>query len=268
MLRRRVLDALDSPMPLVFVEAVQGAGKRTLLTQWVHERPPQSTEIRMLFEAPQVPTAPLELLRLFWAALQRERTLHLPDLPSSGEQVREVARRHLREVRRPIEVAVIGGDHFTAEAFDAVLNLLDLDARLVIAGFDLSEHRRIARSRGIFFSDVTDRDVNFTLEETRELVREQGADLTETAVTSLFHATRGHAAAIRACLALLPAETVAALMSRRGGPRLHRTTAGPRVRAAALACGHAGAGLPLGGVGACGDGAQAGPGRVATAAGG
>lgn len=214
MLRRRVLDALDSPMPLVFVEAVQGAGKRTLLTQWVHERPPQSTEIRMLFEAPQVPTAPLELLRLFWAALQRERTLHLPDLPSSGEQVREVARRNLREVRRPIEVAVIGGDHFTAEAFDAVLNLLDLDARLVIAGFDLSEHRRIARSRGIFFSDVTDRDVNFTLEETRELVREQGADLTETAVTSLFHATRGHAAAILACLALLPAETVAALLSR------------------------------------------------------
>lgn len=214
MLRQRLLDALDSPMPLLFVEAIKGAGKQTLLSQWVRAAGRGGrSELRFLFDAEQVPVEIATLIRQFWTVLRRQPDLHLPELPSDDEQLMEFAGVHLHALRRPIGVAVIGAENLSSASFSHILSLLDVGMRLIISGVDVS-HLAGAQARGIYYSTLSDQDLAFTLEETRQFMAQKGAGATGAAAASMYRATLGHPAMISACLATMPVESAHGLLTR------------------------------------------------------
>lgn len=193
MLRTHLLDALDSPLPLLFMEAVHGSGKRTVLTQWEQRGHGRYGEIRLVFEAERLPAEPVALLRMFWSVLRKRLEMSLPQLPEDDVQLEAIALQHLREIRRPVAVALLNADQLPAQTVKIALRLLDVGFRLVLVGFDLSEPLRIVRERDLYFTKLGDREIALTFEETRELMEEQGLEPGDEAVAALYRASQGHA---------------------------------------------------------------------------
>lgn len=214
MLHRRLLDALDSSASLLFIEAIDGSGKRTLLRQWEDRGGSRHGEIRLRFNARRLPTDPAILTRMFWSALGHRLEQELPELPEDDALLEEAVLRVMQQIRRPIVVAIHGIDYFDAAAFTVVLRLLVVGVRLLIAGNDVTDLVRMVQQRGIYYSTLGDREVWFSLAETREVVEEQGADLTEDALAALHHATLGHPGMIVNSLATMPIETAHAVLTR------------------------------------------------------
>lgn len=204
--RRRLLDALNSPLPLLFVEAPPGAGKRTLLERWVHD---SDREFRVVVRAEGTDTSGSGLLRLIWSALGRRDDGALPELPASDEDIVAEAARRLAEVNRPAAVAILSADHLTAGGFDLVLQVLlaSGDLRLVVAAFDASALAEAANRRGLPFGHLDDRDMRLTRDETRAMMREAGLEPTAEAVAAMHEGTYGHPGMIAAAIAMFPAES-------------------------------------------------------------
>src|SRR5699024_6067259 len=110
----------------------------------------------------------------------------------------------LRQLRRPVAVAFLGGDQIDETDVDLLERLLESGTRLIVAGFDLSRVQDLARQRGIYSSTLGDRETWLTLGEVRILVRGQGAALSEDAVDALYNATLGHPGMILASLEAMP----------------------------------------------------------------
>lgn len=214
MLRTQLLTALDSPLPLLFLEAVHGSGKRTVLTQWEQRGHGRYGEIRLLFDADRLPTEPADLLRMFWPVLRKRLEMSLPQLPEDDVQLGTIVMRHLREIRRPVAVAVLSADRLPTRTLSIILRLLDVGFRLVLAGSDLSEPLRLARERGLYFTQLDDRQIALTFAEVRELMEEQGLEPDDEAVAALYRASQGHPGLAATALRSLREECAAGAISR------------------------------------------------------
>ena len=211
---QRLLDALDSSSPLLFMEAVHGSGKRTILRQWEASSDHRHGEIRLRFSARRLPTDPAIMVRMFWSSLRHRLKIELPALPEEDSQIEEFAVRHLGAVRRPIAVAIQDAEQLTEGAFDIVVRLLDSGIRLILAGYDLTELTRMAQRRGHYSSKLGEQEVWLSLNETRALLEERGAGLSEDAVTMLYRATSGHPGMVLTSAATMPAETARSVVTR------------------------------------------------------
>src|SRR5699024_7406442 len=117
-------------------------------------------------------------------------------------------------IRRPVAVALLGGDQIDEHDFGLLARLLESGTRLIVAGVDLSLVQDLARQRGIYSSTLGDRETWLTLGEVRALVRAQGVTLSEESVDALYNATLGHPGMILASLAAMPVEAAAGLVTR------------------------------------------------------
>lgn len=215
MLRRHLLTALDSPLPLLFMEAVHGSGKRTVLTQWEqrgHGR--HGGEIRLLFDAERLPTEPSALLRVLWPVLRRRLEMALPQLPEDDVQLGALALQHLREVRRPVAVAVVNAERLPPRAIRSILRLLDVGFRLIIAGSSLAEPIRVARDYGHYYTTLDDRQMALSFAEIWELMVEEGLEPTAEAAAALHQASQGHPGISISALRSLRAECEAGGITR------------------------------------------------------
>ena len=214
MLHERRLTALDSSAPLLFIEAIPGSGKRAMLRRWEDGGGSRRGEIRLLFDVRRLPAEPANRTRTVWMALRHRLERDLPDLPADDALLEDAVVRGLRQLRRPVAVAFLGGDQIDETDVDLLERLLESGTRLIVAGFDLSRVQDLARQRGIYSSTLGDRETWLTLGEVRILVRGQGAALSEDAVDALYNATLGHPGMILASLEAMPVEAAAGLVTR------------------------------------------------------
>ncbi|ATG53737.1 hypothetical protein CFK41_02295 [Brachybacterium ginsengisoli] len=214
MLHRRAVDALDASAPLLFFEAVHGSGKWTVLRQWESGAGSRRSELRLLYRSEGLPATSAGLTRLLWSSLQHQLGHDLTDLPEDDALLDDAVARGLRQIRRPVAVAVHGVERLDDGAFDALMHLLGSGIRLILAGIDVSPLALRAQRRGVYYSMLRDRETLLTLSETRALVEERGAALTEMASKVLHEATTGHPGLIVTCLESLPVETTAGLVTR------------------------------------------------------
>ena len=149
MLHERRLTALDSSAPLLFIEAIPGSGKRAMLRRWEDGGGSRRGEIRLLFDARLLPAESASRTRTFWRALRHRLERDLPDLPVDDVHLEDAVPQGLRQLRRPVAVALLGGDEIDGADLDLLMRLLESGIRLIVAGFDLSRVQELARQRGI-----------------------------------------------------------------------------------------------------------------------
>src|SRR5699024_909018 len=128
MLHERRLTALDSSAPLLFIEAIPGSGKRAMLRRWEDGGGSRRGEIRRL------PAEPASRTRMFWMALRHRLERDLPDLPVDDALVEDAVLQGLRQIRRPVAVALLGGDQIDEHDFGLLARLLESGTRLIVAG--------------------------------------------------------------------------------------------------------------------------------------
>lgn len=211
MLRSRLHDTLDSPLPLVGIEATVGSGKRTLLDDWCSA--PNALERRVLVDAEALIADVPHLLRLVWFALNRHHQLNLVDLPTDPKLVVETAIQQLLAVPHPLAISVVGADRLSAPLVDCLLDLIPAGVRLVLAGFDITHVVERARSRGISLAMLDEQHLYFTLDETRTLMAEAGHHLSSKSLHALHHATKGHPGLILTALDQQPDECQAGTLT-------------------------------------------------------
>lgn len=100
MLHRRAVDALDSSAPLLFLEAMHGSGKWTVLRQWEDGLGSRHGEIRLLFHAEGLPTTSAGLTRMLCTALRHQRGQDLMDLPEDDTLLDDAVSSGLRSRSR------------------------------------------------------------------------------------------------------------------------------------------------------------------------
>src|SRR5699024_8554340 len=165
-------------------------------------------------DARQLPSETASRTRMFWVALRHRLERDLPDLPVDDALVEDAVLQGLRQIRRPVAVALLGGDQIDEHDFSLLARLLESGTRLSVAGVDLSLVQDLARQRGIYSSTLGGRETWLTLGEGRALVRAQGVTLAEESVDALYNATLGHPGMILASLAAMPVEAAAGLVTR------------------------------------------------------
>ncbi|MEE1650233.1 helix-turn-helix transcriptional regulator [Brachybacterium sp. J144] len=214
MLHRRLLDALDAASPLLFLEAVPGSGRSTVLRQWESRALPASGELRLLFDARHVPFLRRDRLQVLLSALRHKLGEGAGAFCLEEEVLRDSPLRFLRDLGRPVSIGILEADHMPVEVFDAALALLPAGVRLLVVGVDVSPLVRRAEELGHYFTLLGETDVQLTLEETRALVAERGVELTEHAAATLRRATYGHPGMILSSLDALPVDSAAGLITR------------------------------------------------------
>ncbi len=98
MFRLRLMEVLESPLPVVFIEAMPGFGKRTLLDQWVGVPLGPSADVRLLIDGSQVSASGPAMLRLIWSRLRAK--LDFAELPKPDDDLLDAARLLLDRARR------------------------------------------------------------------------------------------------------------------------------------------------------------------------
>ncbi|MBN8881315.1 MAG: hypothetical protein J0H73_03250 [Salana multivorans] len=214
--RADLVERIDAPFGLVVVEAVPGAGKRTLLTQWARQG-----QGRVFATGVQAVRTPAELLAHTVWAIQRaaERdglpfpsALREPAAPADVTELVDVltGMLHLLPWLR-----VVAFDELTEIRPGLVVEIFDRvrrehpSLRLVLATVDGTEHMAAARRRGIPVSLLRDEDVRLTAEETREYVRTAIPGTSDEAAARLWQASAGFGQLVVAAVREMP-ERVAA----------------------------------------------------------
>ncbi|MFT3888774.1 MAG: LuxR C-terminal-related transcriptional regulator [Arachnia sp.] len=205
MLRQRLVAALESPLSLVIVEGVPGAGKRTLLRDWAADDRDEHKVVVHL----DSPVTGLQLTQLIWSALRHQTYLQLPPPPTSYEELEHVALSYASSKRRPIAVGISGADYLEEEAYAHLFSLVDVlpNVRLVVAVFDAQPLIETARTRSVAYSHIDDRDLAFTVTEVNELLIERGLIPHASAAQVLHAATKGHPGMVDAVIASHPNES-------------------------------------------------------------
>ncbi|MFT4110140.1 LuxR C-terminal-related transcriptional regulator [Propionicimonas sp.] len=201
--RERLLEALDSPLPLVVVEAVPGGGKRTLLNQWARE---QAAERRIVLRL--AAEANLGQVRgMIGATLRRIGATTVPAGPEDGVAA---LRRQVQELPMPVALGLDGADHLPSDALTELLGLVvGADRlRMVIALFDGSPVIEAATQWGLPYAVLDDQDLEFTADEVGTLMRASNLAPVNGAATSVHHVTRGHPGLVAAVLEAFPDEAM------------------------------------------------------------
>jgi len=195
---------MDSPLPLVLLEAVPSAGKRTLLDQWSREE--RASGYRVVIDIRSVAADGPGLLRIVWAALATD--LPLPHPPDDDDQLLGAALRAMRDVHAPIAVGLLGADNLDADTVDYLLQLCGADQgpRLVVSGIDLVAVADAVRARQVPFHRLGDQDMSLSVDEIRELMSSHGFSDSREAAAAVRRATLGLPGAILAALDVLPHE--------------------------------------------------------------
>lgn len=215
MLRSRLLDALETPLPIVVIEAAPGSGKRTLVGQWMAAREGQSPglfERRVLVDARRVSTDGAGYVELVRAAAAREHGLETPPAHATETDLDE-ATRFFASLQRPTSVAVLDADYLEVEAFELLLRATGGRVRFILVGFDLSALVAFAQARRLHFVHLDDSDLECNPDETRELMLEGGLTPSAGAVAVMQEITRGHPGMISAAVRALPVESASGQVS-------------------------------------------------------
>jgi DNA-binding CsgD family transcriptional regulator len=202
--RERLLEALDSPLPLVVVETVPGGGKRTLLDQWARE---PGTERRVVLRL--AAEANLEqVVGMVGAAIRRTGAAAAGR--DSDERSVEALRRQVRELSTPIALGLNGADHLPSDALTELLSLVAGGDRfrLVIALFDGSAVVDAATQCGLAYAVLDDQDLEFTADEVLALMHACQLSPVDGAASAVHHITRGHPGLASAVLEAFPREAV------------------------------------------------------------
>ncbi|MDF1489220.1 helix-turn-helix transcriptional regulator [Tessaracoccus caeni] len=205
MIRHRLIASLDSPLPLVVIEAIPGAGKRTLLKDWAQQ---PCDEHRVLLSLNSPVTGP-QLTRMIWSALRTQTYLKAPPLPSSYDQLQELIDQHRHSHHRPVVIAITDIDHLDQDTADHLLDILDSTSnlRLIVSGFDAEVFLKGARERGIAFAQLDDQALRMTVVEVEELMQQAGLSPSPQAVRTLHEITQGHPGMLAAVLADHPVDS-------------------------------------------------------------
>lgn len=205
MIRHRLIATLDSPLPLVVIEAIPGAGKRTLLKDWA-EQPCDEHRVLLSLDSPV--TGP-QLTRLIWSALRTQTYLKAPPLPASYEQLQDLIDQHRHTNHRPVVIAIANIDHLDEDTAGHLLDIVDSNPnlRLIVAGFDAGVFLEGARRRGIAFAQLDDRALGMTILEVEELMNQAGLSPHHQAVRTLHQITQGHPGMLGAVLAIHPVDS-------------------------------------------------------------
>lgn len=205
MRRQRLLAALDSPLSLVILEAVPGAGKRTLLTQWAAEATDEHRAAIFL----DSPVSGTQLVQLVWAGLRAQTYLQLPTPPASHVELAKLAGEYARIRHRPITVAIGNADHLNEDTYGALLDLVDTQSnlRLIVSSFDARPLVEVAQRRKVAFAQLDDRAFELTLDEVRALFAEARLSPSPSAVQALLGASGGLIGVAAAVIAGRPRES-------------------------------------------------------------
>ncbi len=209
-IRSRLLSVLDSPLPLLVVEAVPGGGKRTLLNQWCRE---SSGERRIVVRVTHATTG-AQVLHLILSGLLG-RADGPPTQLGSKSLIDEI-RRQVARGRGPLAIAISEADNLEPAAAGVLLRLVEDDSqlRLIVAQFDGSGVAQIAARAGIAHAIIDDQDLEFTDDEVAELLAAEQLSPIPGAAAALREATQGHPGLTAAAISAFPTEAELGTVSR------------------------------------------------------
>lgn len=226
--RLRRLALLDAPLPVLFVETTPGCGADELIAEWQGDT--ESTELRVAVRADAMVASGEEWLgavaRLTRAAAggvgparDARRTAGpgavgggsgVIGLDAAGDRVGgpggaaggEALVAFLRRAHRQVVIAVTRADFLSADAFDALAGLLVARdrVRLIVAGMDLSILMRRARSHGIGYARLDDRDLALSDSELAALLAGAGLAHDPATVAAVRRVSRGLPAVVTAMI--------------------------------------------------------------------
>lgn len=205
LIRRQLLETLDTPIQLLLVEAISGAGKRTLLTQWGSEA---GDEHRIVVDASKAPPTRQGIASLIGSELSRGSERRLCSAKLSRESLPEDLLRGLAGLTRPVAVGILATDRLQTEAVDFLLEAIEAASqlRLVVTGADLACFRSAVQGRPLAFASLGDRDLFLTPDELRQIIASHGITPTERNTTALLRSTHGHVGMVEAAITQLPLE--------------------------------------------------------------
>src|SRR5699024_638032 len=86
-------------------------------------------EIRLLFDARLLPAESASRTRTFWMALRHRLERDLPDLPVDDAHLEDAVLQGLRQLLRPVAVALLGGYEIDGADLDLLMCLLESGIR-------------------------------------------------------------------------------------------------------------------------------------------
>lgn len=212
--RTALLARLDSPAPLVVLEALPGAGKLTALRQWAAAEPGRVLVEgrRLVYTGADLAAQTLEAIR---AAGRRAGqptppalAAHLTGPPTQTNE--EIAQRFVAVLAQTpwlTQVAFDGLDHTAAEPFIAGLQVVRAarpDLRVIYSTVDATALVAAGAAAGLATEVIVDSEVWFRHGETERLARGVLPELSPEAVSALHRATWGRPSLLRAMLTTRP----------------------------------------------------------------
>jgi LuxR family maltose regulon positive regulatory protein len=188
--RRRLEKELDVEVPLTLLRAPIGFGKTTLVRQWADRR---TTTDRILAEVRVRPGGGDS--DSFWASVVEalgDAGLAMPAL-TQNRSWQSLAERMITSNNNPLLLWIDNFENVTVDAADQVL--LDLLVhtpmlRLIVC-MRGERHFRDQLLGGLDWGAVTARELLFTVEETAQLMKAAGFDLSETDIRDIHTASGG-----------------------------------------------------------------------------
>lgn len=210
--RRRLLTRLDEPVPLVILEGVAGAGKRTLLRQWAAQ--PSSGRVRAVVDIdPRQPSQSAVLVQILQAlevqgvavppvAYQR---LVAATGPGDGLSVLESV---IGPIGGGLDLCLIGYELVPADAFVglAALHRRLPRVRVVMETTDAAEAVRRAAADGLPLTTIGDGELAFDRGEVAALLAGLGGEAAPGAAEALWRITGGHPGLVTAAIGSAPGD--------------------------------------------------------------
>ncbi len=197
--RAKLLGALDSPLSLIVLEGVPGAGKRTLLQQWSSA---EGVGRRVVVPVPAKASLML-VMRLLWGVLRPDGGRVVDD-----DQLLSELRTELADGQRPVAIALVDADQLDHEVIEELLSLLARSERLQLI-FALSDGNQLieaAMRHDLPWARLDDLDLAFTGGEIADVLASSGFDPDQGLVGAILAATQGHPGMAAAAIATFPTE--------------------------------------------------------------